>query len=734
MAKRVTIQDALDYCLANPEGLSSDELLGKFPQYRAELQPLLTLGASIQSISPPPVPMDRRAAMKARLMSAAAAQQPTQAAAVVASTPAVATSEPVTQPRAIGQAAKKPAAARRGWDLAWLKRPAWAAAAAAAVLVAMFWWGAAGALPDSPLYAVKLAAETLQTGLGRTAAEEARNHIHLANDRLRDLRTMYVRGELNESNNAFLNYRDHLSNSATYWKQTAGSDRVDLAKLLYGSSLAGQQTFRDFQPIVSSLQAPIQTSIQEINSVLGSVNRDTGQALRTAGIDPSSVSIPPDLVAAVTPTSVISPANITATVVAQASPTRPDRSTPSAGVTNPTALAHHATNTARAIARETSRASGTASPTTVQTSVATATTVISPTSVAASPTAQTPSPEPTRTARPTNTSRPTQTARPTNTSRPTQTATASGGQPTSTVARTQTRVATVTPGRPSHTPRPTDGTAPPTPSARPSGVPMPPTPSARPTNILLPPTPSARPSGVPVPSNTRVPPPPPPTDTAIVVPTASVCDLNITSVSVVCASSGCASWTAQVRNGGATNVTFAWTAELQINQGGGFQTVDTQTGTIDIGAGSTVSFEGSFCYTAGPGSNVMRVRFAVQSNGTSCNRDRVSPSVPHCVEPRPTNTPRPRPTEEPTEPRPTNTRRPHPNPTEEPTEPLPTSTSRPRPTHAHEDTPEPTREPTRPPQAEPTRTPRPDQNQNTHTPGPPALPSAVVPTITLPVP
>jgi hypothetical protein len=250
---------------------------------------------------------------------------------------------------------------------------------------------------------------------------------------------------------------------------------------------------------------------------------------------------------------------------------------------------------------------------------------------------------------------------------------------------------------------------------------------------------------VPVPSHTRV---PPPTDTAVTVPTAGVCDLNITSVGVACASSGCASWTAQVRNGGATSVVFGWTAELQINQGGGFQTVDTQTGTTDIGAGSSASFEGSFCYTAGPGSNVMRVRYAIQSSGKSCNLNRVSPSVPHCVEPRPTNTPRPRPTEEPTQPPQVEpTRTPRPRPTEEPTEPpRPSNTPRPRPTEeptepprpSNTPRPQPTEEPTQPPQVEPTRTPRPDQN--TRTPGPslertpPSLPSPVVPTITLPVP
>src|SRR5881394_896124 len=71
MAKKFTIEDALDYCLLNPDGLSDEQLLAKFPQYREQLYPLLVRASSVRSVAPPSVPMERMAAMKQRIMEAA---------------------------------------------------------------------------------------------------------------------------------------------------------------------------------------------------------------------------------------------------------------------------------------------------------------------------------------------------------------------------------------------------------------------------------------------------------------------------------------------------------------------------------------------------------------------------------------------------------------------------------------------------------------------------------------
>src|SRR5215210_7260598 len=219
------------------------------------------LGTSIQDITSPSVQTERRAAMKARLMSAALAQQPTQTAPAVSSNGSKASAaEPVTLPARIRPIAEVSATTQRGWAMramSMLQRPLWVTAAAAALIIGLMWWGSARALPDDPLYAVKLAAETLQTGFGRTVAEETRTHISLANSRLRDLRTMQSRADLPDAGAALISYRDHLGSSSVFWKQTTGNERTDLARLLYGSTLAGQETFGS----LGNLTATLPTSV-----------------------------------------------------------------------------------------------------------------------------------------------------------------------------------------------------------------------------------------------------------------------------------------------------------------------------------------------------------------------------------------------------------------------------------------------------------------------------------------
>src|SRR5689334_5315948 len=69
--EHVSKQEALDYCLANPDNLSAAQLLARFPAYQEELQPLLALGDLLRQAPVPAVPPDRRAAMRRRLPAAA---------------------------------------------------------------------------------------------------------------------------------------------------------------------------------------------------------------------------------------------------------------------------------------------------------------------------------------------------------------------------------------------------------------------------------------------------------------------------------------------------------------------------------------------------------------------------------------------------------------------------------------------------------------------------------------
>src|SRR3954447_9785798 len=104
---RVTIQDALDYCLGNPEGLSAQQLLERFPEYRDELAPLLGLASQINVLSAPAISPARREAMKASLIAAAAAHHSHNGKAT-AETLALPVQAVVPAPTAITSRRKRP--------------------------------------------------------------------------------------------------------------------------------------------------------------------------------------------------------------------------------------------------------------------------------------------------------------------------------------------------------------------------------------------------------------------------------------------------------------------------------------------------------------------------------------------------------------------------------------------------------------------------------------------------
>jgi len=204
--EQMTIQEALNYCLENPEGLSAEELLSKFPEYQEELASLLGLVASVGTLAAPSVPADRRAAMKARLMAAAAARAPR----VVEAVPVVPVApRPIDSPPPAGRPARA--------ALPWFLSPAWIVASAAIVLVALSWWLSAGSLPDSPFYNVKLAAENIMLNLSGSDADKVQAHANLADSRLYDLRAMQKKGELAQAQPAFDNYQSYLENLTTLW-------------------------------------------------------------------------------------------------------------------------------------------------------------------------------------------------------------------------------------------------------------------------------------------------------------------------------------------------------------------------------------------------------------------------------------------------------------------------------------------------------------------------------------
>src|SRR6266568_87544 len=264
--ERATIQDALDYCLENPEGLRAEELLNRFPQYREELAPLLGLAAGIATATGPAmpaVPAGRREALKARLMGAAAAQ-----AAQAVSTSPVAQAAPTVAMNPAQVSRPLSAVAPRRRAVPWFLRPGWAVAAAILLLIGFAWWSSAGALPDSPFYGVKLASESISLSLAGSDADRVQVRLGLANNRLYDLRAMQERRKLAQAQPAFDNYLANINISVKIWRGLAGQPHTELDKLLYASSVAGEVTFQGFGAAVSSLPPALQAEIKDTEAAL----------------------------------------------------------------------------------------------------------------------------------------------------------------------------------------------------------------------------------------------------------------------------------------------------------------------------------------------------------------------------------------------------------------------------------------------------------------------------------
>ncbi len=564
--ERITIQEALDFCLENPEGSSVEELLVRFPEYRVELASLLGLAASVASLTAPTVPADRREAMKARLMVTAAAQasQPEEATAVSV---APAAPVPAERPSSVDRRPRQRPA------LPWFLRPGWVVAAAAILLVAFTWWSSAHSLPDSPFYSIKLASENIALNLAGSDEDKAQGNIKLANSRLYDLRTMGQMDNLAEAQPAFDNYSSHLENSVTIWESLKGTSHIDVARVLYASSAAGEVTFDSFGAQTNSLPADLRQKISTTDAVLRSVSSDTANTLAAANIDPNSVfgtvdsSIPPLL----TPVASGPIAVLTGTVtvpVGAVSPTEAATATRIVSQPGPKATA---TSTPTEILRD--------SPTPTSSTAATGTPTITSTNT---PTAQLP-------------------------------ATTTPIEPGPTEippADTPTNTPIPLPLLPTDTPVPPVGSTP-TPTIAPIIPTDTPVPAASPTSTQAPPTATSVPSS-PTPPN--IPP------SATPVPQANVCDLQISPrMSASCARANSVNWSATVSNPGPGVVRASYKAELLVMMrgGGGFVSVKSVSGSRDFPPGDT-PVTGTIGYNFPANAQQWKVKFSIDTSGYSC--------------------------------------------------------------------------------------------------------------------
>lgn len=298
MAKRLKIEEALDYCLLNPEGLSDEQLLAKFPQYREQLYPLLVRATSVQAAVPPSVPIERMAAIKQRLLDAAASGAVQRGTAVVDLN---ATPHRVEEPRPERQPRQ-----RRGWALPMLSLPrrriAWTGAIAAVVLVAFTWWAAATSLADSPFYDVKLASENLMVDLTMNPADRARAHAQLVTARIEDVRAMAAAGKMEQAGKALDNFDYHINSGLNDLDQVQGEQRTEIAMQLYTSSLEGAKAFGGLKDN-PKLPLAVKDNLERALADTSTLNNGAAQALTGAGVDPGTIPTPRvSPVAIVTPT------------------------------------------------------------------------------------------------------------------------------------------------------------------------------------------------------------------------------------------------------------------------------------------------------------------------------------------------------------------------------------------------------------------------------------------------
>lgn len=646
---RVTIQEALDYCLANPDGLSAEELLKRFPEYRDELQPLLAISADLASITPPPVPDDRRTLMKQRLMRAASARQ-------------VTASVPVTPLRS---RSAKAGQVPTPWLVAWLRRPAFALTAVVILLLGSVWSASANSLPDSPFYSAKLTSENLLLNFVSSAADKVRRHMDLANVRLSDLQTMQNRNKLVQAGPAFTNYSYHLSNGVAIWNSTTGDTRTELARILYTSSVAGQYTFSALRSTLSNSSTQLQDDYNQTARALNDLNTNTAQVLEAARVDPATL--------------LQSGAPEVADVAGRARIDARNLLTPVPAVE---LFAPNQSGTTTAVARESVTSTVQATPEQTSSVLAATSSVVASTVLPGTPTVPT-SVTPAATKSPAATS---------TLPRVNATATPTSGKPTPQASPSRRATPGATPPRPGAT-----STRPAAPSATARPPSRTPTVHLAPTNTPLP-TSTSIPTATPASTSTS-------TLVTATVPSAASCGLTVQSVLTSCNAQGCLNWIAIVENTGFDRVKATWIAELQIKSGSGnFHAVASDQKKVNVALGAN-SISGNFCVTLPPDTTSVRVKLTITADDNSCSVAATSSAAAPCLAAIPTPVPRPtrEPAQQPTVP---------PNATDEPRPTrAPRATPEPRRTQGPEETREPDGNPDPSPretrQPRPTREPQP---------------------------
>ncbi|MDQ5827459.1 MAG: DUF5667 domain-containing protein, partial [Chloroflexota bacterium] len=662
-----TLQDALDYCLFNPDELEMEELLAKFPESREELVPLLALCGLI-SEAVPPVPQERREAIKGRIQDAALARQQAMIASgnghhegAVAATLPVVTVEPEPAPQPVTQPVRLPGKVRveenrprRSFLADWFRRPAFAAAAFAALMLAFIWGLSASSLPDSPFYNVKLLGESIALNVQTSPEGQLLKHDELANIRLREIEEMERRGKLAEAGGAFANYAEHLREGQEILSGTQFSEQQQerLARALYATSTAGEIKLAGLDD-TAGLPEPMRESLSETRQLQQQVRAYSADVLEDLGVEPLT-TLPPQTQDALKQTpgpGATSAPGGTATA-ANSSPT--SLGSGSGDAATATRTASNGKQPDRTATHVAGNLHSTASATPTSTRSSTATTTASHTSIPAASATRTATSQPSATSTTRSEASPlvsTPTRTPTTRPGNGATVTPPRGKPTETRRPESTR----TPGRPpTHTPRPEktkekgdESTATAISTSTYTPVPVPPSNTPVPTNTLVPSgTPTERtdnrpPTHTPKPKElepTNVPTEKPtkePTEEATEEPTreptkervdkpteppnpVSACDVDVKDVSVGCGSGSCIEWSALLENKATEPVEINWVAEMQVEVADAAPMTYRDSGTALIRPGEE-SISGRFCESRPPSTKKVRVIVRTDTGAENCD-------------------------------------------------------------------------------------------------------------------
>ncbi len=303
-------EEVFRYCLENPDHLSEEQLLDKFPQHREGVLALLRLDIRLSLTLPGQMPDATYDPILQRVLKAAEANRNVDTSSY--------TGSPQLQPVKVIRQVRAPLAL-------WLRRSSWAFALFA-VLIGTVWFLAAQALPDSPVYGVKLATEDLLLNATSESSSLVRGNISIANSRLSDMKAMNNAGKLAAAGPSFDNYSHHLKSGIAIWKTLQQGVHTDLDKLLYTSSVAGQRTFQGFENLIGSLPLSIRTQINEALVDLGELNSESIQHLKDAGVDLDQVLRDADrgLAVLLTPAATVTPVIVPTSIASTQVPGTPD--------------------------------------------------------------------------------------------------------------------------------------------------------------------------------------------------------------------------------------------------------------------------------------------------------------------------------------------------------------------------------------------------------------------------